>query len=158
VKQFSISEVAKQFGLRASALRYYEQVGILPQANRVSGRRRYDIPMLRRVAVIQRAREIGFTLDEIRELFTGFQPGISASHRWRQLSQRKMAELEASLERIMTMKDLLRRMASCECDALDDCGASLLRNSCIPAPAQTVGNVLGRASASRMLEKRKLLR
>src|SRR5207244_2892900 len=142
--------VAKQFGLRTSALRYYEQVGILPQANRVSGRRRYDVAILRRLAVIQRARQIGFSLDEIRELFSGFQPGLPASHRWRQLSQRKLAELEASLERIMTMKNLLRRMATCECDALDDCGASLLRHSCAETPGHTDANFAGRTDSSAM--------
>ena len=136
MKQLSISQVAKQFGLRTSALRYYEQVGILPQPNRMSGQRRYDVSILRRLAVVQRARQLDFSLDEIRELFCGFQPGTSASHRWQQLSQRKLVELEASLERIMTMKELLCRMATCKCDALDECGAGILRNSCVRTPEQ----------------------
>jgi MerR family transcriptional regulator, redox-sensitive transcriptional activator SoxR len=158
VKQFSISQVATQFGLRTSALRYYEEVGILPPVNRVSGRRRYDVAMLRRLAVIQRARQIGFTLNEIRELFTGYHPRISASHRWRELSLRKLAELEAAHERIMTMTNLLRRMANCECDALDDCGAGLLRNSCAQPPTHIVADFTGRTAASRMSERRKLRR
>ena len=71
----SISEVANQIGLRPSAIRYYEQVGILPQAQRVSGQRRYDVTVLHRLIVIQRARQTGFTLSEIKELFFGFRVG-----------------------------------------------------------------------------------
>lgn len=57
----SISEVAKQIGLRPSAIRYYEQIGILPAAQRASGQRRYDLTVIHRL-VIQRARQTGFTL------------------------------------------------------------------------------------------------
>jgi MerR family redox-sensitive transcriptional activator SoxR len=134
MRPLTITQVAKQFGLRPSALRYYEQIGILLPANRVSGRRRYDGAALRRLAVIQRARQLGFSLDEIRELFGGFRPGTPASQRWQELSQRKLAELEASVERIMSMQRLLRQMGNCRCDVLDECGAGLLRHQC-EAPA-----------------------
>ena len=78
----SISEVAKQMGLRPSAIRYYEQIGILPPAHRVSGQRRYDVTVLHRLALVQRARQTGFTLGEIKELFFGFRPGTPPSIRW----------------------------------------------------------------------------
>jgi len=128
--QLTISQVARQFGLRASALRYYEQLGLLSPAHRVSGQRRYDPASLRRLAVIQHARQSGFSLDEIQQLFSGFQPGTRASGRWRELSERKLAELDASMERIKSMQGLLRRMGDCRCDALDECGAALLRHRC----------------------------
>jgi MerR family redox-sensitive transcriptional activator SoxR len=134
MRPLTITQVAKQFGLRSSALRYYEQIGILLPANRVSGRRRYDGAALRRLAVIQRARQLGFSLEEIRELFAGFRPGTPASQRWRELSQRKLAQLEATVEHIMIMQKLLRQMGNCRCDVLDECGAGLLRNLC-EAPA-----------------------
>ena len=67
-----ISEVARQVGLQASAIRYYERIGLLPQALRMSGQRRYDTTALYRLALIQRARQLGFTLTEIRDLFFGF--------------------------------------------------------------------------------------
>jgi len=128
----TISQVAQQFGLRSSALRYYEKVGILQPANRVSGRRRYDVTALRRLAVIQRARQVGFSLDEIRELFGGFRVGVPASQRWQELSRRKLVELEASVERIVVMQKLLRGMCNCRCDVLDECGAALLTKHCRP--------------------------
>src|SRR6516165_8617682 len=51
----TISEVANQIGLRPSAIRYYEQIGILPPAHRVSGQRRYDVTALHRLTLIQKA-------------------------------------------------------------------------------------------------------
>ena len=77
-----ISEVARRVGLQPSAIRYYEMIGLLPPARRISGQRRYDTTVLYRLAVIQRARQVGFTLDEIRQLFFGFRSAARASKRW----------------------------------------------------------------------------
>jgi MerR family redox-sensitive transcriptional activator SoxR len=81
--------VAQQVGLQASAVRYYEQIGLLPPAQRMSGQRRYDTTALYRLAIIQRARQLGFTLDEIRHLFFGFRNVTRASERWHSLSPEK---------------------------------------------------------------------
>lgn len=123
----TISEVAKRFGLRASAIRYYEQIGVLLPPRRVGGQRRYDESVLAKIAVIQRARETGFNLDEIRALFFGFQQGTPPSQRWRRLSEKKLQELEAQRMRIQSMQELIRRMIrNCNCEALDECGRRLL--------------------------------
>src|SRR5215467_9487120 len=96
----TISEVANQIGLRPSAIRYYEQIGILPPAQRVSGQRRYDVTALHRLVMIQRARQTGFTLTEIKELFFGFRAGTPPSARWQKMKARKIIELNAMLEHI----------------------------------------------------------
>src|SRR5437868_11509005 len=113
--QLTISEVARTFGLRPSAIRYYEQVGILPEALRTNGQRRYDGSVLRRLAVIQRAQQTGFTLDEIKQLFFGFEPGTPPSKRWQEMSQRKLEELEALIDQMKTMQRLLERIQNCRC-------------------------------------------
>src|SRR6266498_6038844 len=128
-ENLAISDVARVFGLRASAIRYYEQIGILPPAMRKNGQRRYDNSSLFRLAVVQRARERGFTLEEIRELFFGFPPGTSPPKRWHQLSQRKIAELRERMNRLKQMETLLKRVETCRCDALDECGERILRQS-----------------------------
>jgi MerR family transcriptional regulator, redox-sensitive transcriptional activator SoxR len=125
-KEFAISEVAHAFGLRTSAIRYYERIGILPPALRKNGRRRYQENAFFRLAVIQRARETGFTLDEIRRLFFGFGSRKRPSHRWRELSRQKSAELEERAERLRAMQILLKRMKRCDCHALEECGKRLL--------------------------------
>jgi MerR family redox-sensitive transcriptional activator SoxR len=142
MSQLLISEVARQVGLRPSAIRYYEQIGILPSAERMGGRRRYDATVLHRLAVIQRARQTGFTLDEIRELFFGFRDDTLASERWQRLSQRKLAELDALIGQIKTMRRLLSRLQDCcDCDTLDECGKRILQQGITHTekspPAQT---------------------
>jgi MerR family redox-sensitive transcriptional activator SoxR len=127
--QMTISEVARQVGLQPSAIRYYEQIGILVPAQRVSGQRRYDSTALYRLAVIQRARKTGFTLDEIRELFFGFRDAAPASQRWQELSRRKLAELDQLMGQIKTMRRLLQKMMDCcHCDTLDQCGRGIFKS------------------------------
>jgi MerR family redox-sensitive transcriptional activator SoxR len=127
--QLSISEVGRKVGLRASAIRYYEEIGVLAPARRVSGQRRYDEIVLYRLAVVRRAQEAGFTLDEIRQLFFGFLPSTPISQRWKRIAERKMVELDAKLEQIQSMKDLLKKLQSCcECETVEKCGAGILRS------------------------------
>ena len=128
----TISEVASQVGLRASAIRYYEQIGILPPAQRVSGQRRYDVTALHRLVLIQRARQTGFTLTEIRQLFFGFRAGTPPSVRWRKLKKRKIVELDAMLEHIQSMRALLEQQGKCRCTALEECGKKMFEKQCDP--------------------------
>lgn len=124
----TISEVARQVGLRPSAIRYYEQMKILPAARRISGQRRYDVGTVHQLAVLRRAKEVGFTLDEIRQLFFGFRKSTPLSIRWRKIAKKKQSELEDQISRIQAMKDLLQRLQTvCECDTLNQCGAGILR-------------------------------
>jgi len=127
VSLLTISEVARQVGLEPSAIRYYERLGILPRADRVSGQRRYDQTVLYRLAVVQRARQVGFTLDEIKALFVGFAEGTRAEARWHRLADRKLTELNALAERIAAMQALLERLRSnCHCTTLEICGKMIL--------------------------------
>jgi len=126
----SISEVARRIGLRPSAIRYYERIGILPPAHRVSGQRRYDVSALHRLVLIQRARQTGFTLTEIKRLFFGFRAGTPPSVRWQKLKKQKIVELDAMLEHIQTMRDLLEQQGKCRCAALEECGKRIFEKQC----------------------------
>src|SRR5438034_1897754 len=128
MSELTISEVARQVGLQASAIRYYERIGLLPRAPRMSGQRRYDSTVLYRFAIIQRARQLGFTLDEIRHLFFGFRDIARPSERWRTLSQRKLTELDQLMESIKTVRAVLKKlMRKCHCDTLDQCGKGIFQ-------------------------------
>ncbi len=121
----SIGEVARKAGVRTSALRYYERIGLLPRAGRENGRRRYDGEALRealdRLAVVRVAQQAGFTISEIRTLLDGFSEDTPPSERWRALAQAKLPEVEALVERALSMKDLLERGLRCECLNLEEC-------------------------------------
>jgi MerR family redox-sensitive transcriptional activator SoxR len=143
--QLTVSEVAQQGGIRPSAIRYYERIGVLLPAHRISGQRRYDNTVLHRLALIQWARQTGFTLDEIRQLFFGFRDKIPASKRWRNLSRQKLAELASQLERIKTMQHLLRRMTRCcRCETLDECGKEIFRKAFSNVAVEPLAMVLSR--------------
>jgi MerR family transcriptional regulator, redox-sensitive transcriptional activator SoxR len=122
----AISDVARVFGLRTSAIRYYEQIGILPSPMRKNGQRRYEKSVLFRLEVVQRARESGFTLNEIRELFFGFKPATPSPKRWHKLSERKITELRIRMKQLKLMEALLKEMQCCRCNALEECGERLL--------------------------------
>ena len=114
----AIGEVARRAGLRPSALRYYERLGLLPEPRRDSGRRRYDDAILLRLRVIGFARECGFTLREIRQLFAGRPYSATL----RALAGRKLVELERAIERVHVMRGLLRLGLRCDCLTLEQCG------------------------------------
>jgi MerR family transcriptional regulator, redox-sensitive transcriptional activator SoxR len=120
----TIGEVAKKTGLRASAIRFYERSGLLPEPVRSSGQRRYSTAILDRIAVLERAKACGFTLTEIATLFNDHG---RHSTKWRRLAEKKIAELDAALQRIAATKDLLRR--SCQCATADECGQCIRKSS-----------------------------
>jgi MerR family redox-sensitive transcriptional activator SoxR len=133
----TISEVAKQIGIKPSAIRYYEQIGILPKAQRASGQRRYDNSVMYRLALVQRAQQMGFTLEEVRRLFFGFRTAMPISQRWKKLSEQKLAELEKLAEQIKAMQLLLTKMSDkCTCSALEQCGKGIFLSMCGPDNVQ----------------------
>ncbi|MBZ5606913.1 MAG: MerR family transcriptional regulator [Acidobacteriia bacterium] len=128
----TIGQVARQAGLRASAIRFYEKAGLLPKPVRRGGQRRYDSSILARLAVLKRAKDCGFTLDEARRLFN--DQG-RPRERWERIAVRKVAELDALIQKIALMKDLLEKR--CQCADLDECGRKILQAKCAPATAKT---------------------
>src|SRR3979490_2343867 len=98
--QLTISQVARQIRLRPSAIRYYERIGLLPPAERLSGQRRYDSKVLYCRSTMQLSRQLGFTSTEIRTLFFGFLDMTLHSQRWRLVSQVDRAELDHLMDGI----------------------------------------------------------
>ncbi len=120
--RLSIGELAERSGLSTPTIRYYEEVGLLPRPVRASGRRVYDERTIDRLQVITFAKEAGFKLREIRQLFDGFASDTPAGVRWQNLATTKLAELDALAARIEVMKKLLREALRCGCVELDACG------------------------------------
>lgn len=115
MRTWSIGEVARRSGVSASAIRFYESIGVLPAPARVSGRRRYTPQVLRRLAAVDLAQRAGFRLDEIRDL------GGGASGRWRQLAAEKLPEIEEQIREALERKRLLLAGMECRCAGLEDC-------------------------------------
>ena len=123
----AIGEVARRAGLRPSALRYYEQAGLIAAQPRSGGRRQYDASVFNVLAVIDFAKRAGFSVAEIRVLLSGFGPAVVASTRWRAMARRKQRELNGAIADAHRMKSLLRAALKCRCMTLDECGRRFAR-------------------------------
>ncbi len=121
----TIGEVARRAGVRASAIRYYEEAGLLEEPERVGGKRRYDEEALRRLALIGSAKRAGFTLGEIRTLLHGFPTGTGAAQRWQALASEKLVEVDEAIAQLRQTRGLLEEALRCECASLDECARLL---------------------------------
>ena len=122
----NIGEIAGQCGLRASAIRYYEDQGLLPAPRRQGGRRVYGPDAVRRIAFIQFAQEAGFTLAEIKVLAGAGDSVRPLSARMRQLAEAKIVEVDRLIERAKLMKSMLTRALHCQCLDTVECGGRIL--------------------------------
>lgn len=118
--EIPIGELARKTGLRPSAIRYYESIGLLPAPGRVAGRRRYHPDALQRLSVIAAAQHAGLTLAEIRELLSADQRG-RISMRMQELAARKLPEVEALIARAHAVRSWLQAAADCSCPSLNEC-------------------------------------
>lgn len=116
-----IGEVAREAGVSVSAIRFYERNGLLPEAERVGGRRRFDAGTVRRLGVINVAKQAGFSLDEIRALLDSIDAGAPAHEELQALASRKLPEMDALIERTRAMRDWLAVASACGCESLEDC-------------------------------------
>ena len=119
--ELTIGQVASRSGVTASTIRYYESIGLLPAPERESGQRRYDESVLGRLAFIGVAQEAGFTLREIGELNAGVDSAADLSSPMREMSSRKLPEIQALVERAEAMRDWLEAASGCECSTPEEC-------------------------------------
>jgi MerR family transcriptional regulator, redox-sensitive transcriptional activator SoxR len=117
----TIGAVAALAGRRPSSIRYYEQIGLLPAAARVAGRRVYGPDTVRTLAVIETGQRAGLTLDEIRALLSASPDDQVAIERLREVAARKLPEITALIERSQVVRGWLESAARCECPSLGQC-------------------------------------
>lgn len=117
----SIGDLARQAGVRPSALRYYESVGLLTPPTRVNGRRVYDPGAIDVLRLVQLAKGAGFSVAEIRRLLNGFDRTTPASARWQAMATRKLEDVNALIARAEHMRELLEKLLTCKCVQLAEC-------------------------------------
>ena len=120
-KKLKIGEVAKRAGLRKSAIRYYESIGLLAEPERTSGQRLYDESILRRLSVIDVAQRAGLTLEEIAPLTGPGNRSADASRHIRELADAKLPEIDALIARAQAVRQWLEVARHCDCASVDVC-------------------------------------
>jgi len=111
-----IAEVSKASGLPASTLRFYEQKGIIQSNGRNGLRRLFSANVIERLALISLGRKVGFSLDEISEMFTPEGPDIN-----RALLLAKADELDRKIRELTAMRNGLRHAAACKAPSHFEC-------------------------------------
>ena len=116
----AIGEVAKDTGVAVSAVRYYDEIGLIVAAARVGGKRRFDRDTVGRVSFIKQAQESGLSLDEIRIILDETRSD------WQSIIEAKLAELAERRARLDVMIGLLTEYRDCGCDTIAACPRALL--------------------------------
>jgi MerR family transcriptional regulator, redox-sensitive transcriptional activator SoxR len=118
----AITEVSRRSGVAASALRYYEQRGLITAARAGSGHRRYPRPVLRRIAFIVFAQRVGLTLNEIGIELAKLPPDRVPSRRdWSRLTSTLSARIDERIAELHRLKVGLTECIGCGCLSLDRC-------------------------------------
>ena len=123
----NIGQAAKATGVSAKMIRHYESVGLFPQANRTeAGYRQYGTVEVNTLRFIRQARDLGFSIDQIRELLGLWQDRRRPSRQVKALAQAHIAELDAKLQDLQAMKSTLAHLVHCchgddrpECPIID---------------------------------------
>ena len=110
-----IADVAASTGFAPSALRYYEQLGLITPAGRSGLRRTYDPAVLDRLALVRAARLTGFSLAELAELLA------AAPNEVRSRLSEKVDEIDAQMEALAAARSMLGHALTCEHDSILDC-------------------------------------
>ncbi len=118
----TIGEVARRSGVAASALRFYEDRGLIRSERAGSGHRRYPRAVLRRIAFIVFAQRVGLGLEEIGEELQKLPSQTTPTGRdWARLSSRWRARIEERIEELQRLRSSLTECIGCGCLSLDRC-------------------------------------
>ncbi len=118
----SIGEVAKRAGVATSALRFYEEKGLIRSLRTEGNQRRFHRAMLRRIAVIRVAQNLGLSLDEISGALAALPDGRNPTKRdWQRLSTTWRRRLEQRIAELENIRDKLSGCIGCGCLSMRNC-------------------------------------
>jgi MerR family redox-sensitive transcriptional activator SoxR len=122
---FTVSEIARRSGFAASAIRFYESQGLITATRTSGGQRRFERQMLRRLAFIRAARNVGLSLEEIDEALGTLPDGRTPTRAdWARLSKTWRARLDDQIAGLMALRDNLDSCIGCGCLSLKRCAIS----------------------------------
>lgn len=118
----TVGEVAHRSGFAPSALRFYEREGLISARRTEGGQRRYPRMVLRRLAFIRAARQVGLTLDEVREVLTQLPESRTPTRAdWSRISRLWRVRLDEQIEALVALRDGLDSCIGCGCLSLKRC-------------------------------------
>lgn len=138
----NIGQAARASGVSAKMIRHYEQAGLLPAARRTdAGYRQYDAAEVHTLRFIRHARDLGFSIEQIRALVGLWRDRGRPSREVKALAQTHLAELDAKLQELQAMRATLAQLVSC-CHGDDRPACPILDTLADPTPvSRTAGSV-----------------
>jgi MerR family redox-sensitive transcriptional activator SoxR len=123
--RLSIGELARRAGVATSALRYYEQLGLIVSERTAGGQRRYARVMLRRIAFIRAAQRVGLSLDEVHAALARLPVDRAPTKSdWNTVSRTWLARIDARIAELEALRDRLTGCVGCGCLSLRTCRLS----------------------------------
>lgn len=112
MERLKIGEVAERTGITKQAIRFYEREGLLekPYRDPQSGYRKFEVEVLHRIRFILNAKELGFTLDEIKELLTILKNQNDVPEKFAKKVSEKKERIEQKITKLTSIRDLLEDM------------------------------------------------
>ena len=122
-----ISEASKLSGLPAKTIRYYESIGLFSSERQANGYREYHDEDVKQLRFVHRARQIGFSLDECRDLLELLKDPHRASRNVKTLAQSRMQAIDEQIQNLMVMKELLSGLIQ-QCPGNEESECAILDN------------------------------
>lgn len=121
--EITIGELAERSGVATSALRFWEEKGLIASRRTTGNQRRYQRATLRRVAVIRAGQQVGLSLDEIAAALASLPDGRTPNRRdWQRMSRAWRGALDERIDALVQLRDTLDGCIGCGCLSLDTCG------------------------------------
>jgi len=118
----TIGHAAERLGLATSALRFYEEKGLISSLRTAGGQRRYPRDVLRRVSFIRAAQQVGLPLAEIKDRMDSLPAHRAPTQdEWQRLAEAWRPRLEEQIATLMGIRDRLAGCIGCGCQSLDSC-------------------------------------
>ena len=118
----TIGQLSERSGVATSALRFYETKGLIASIRTSGSQRRYLMSMLRRIALIQVAQSIGFTLEEITAELSGLPMNQTATKRdWEKVAKKWQKDLDKKMAQIQSLRENLTGCIGCGCLSMKKC-------------------------------------
>lgn len=119
----TVGEIARRSGFAASAIRYYESQGLVTAERDGGGQRRFERSVLRRLAFIRAAANVGLTLDEIREELSGLPDNRTPTRAdWQRISRHWRQRLDDQIAALNRLRNGLDSCIGCGCLSMQTCG------------------------------------
>jgi len=118
----NISEAARRSALPVKTIRYYEDIGLVRARRRANGFRDYDEAHVHKLSFVQRARRLGFSIEECRSLLSLYEDTKRASADVKAMAEARIADIDRKLEELQSLRRTLGSLvAACHGDARPDC-------------------------------------